>query len=101
MSENQMAPSPRQTLSGQGVRRISGFQYCKIASINVGTMIGRSREIIDILVRRKIQICCIQETRYKGSSCKVIGDEDGKYKFFWSGEASGSRCWNFSQARFS
>ena len=52
-------------------------------------MIGRSQEIVDVLIRRKIQICCIQETRWKGSSCKVIGDGNEKYKFFWSGEATG------------
>ena len=38
---------------------------------NIGSMTGKSREIADIMHRRKIKIACIQETKWKG---KEIGE---------------------------
>ena len=35
----------------------------QIATLNVGTMRGRSNEIVEILSRRLIDICCVQESR--------------------------------------
>lgn len=52
-------------------------------------MIGRSREIVACLAKRKVDICCVQESRWKGASCKFIGDGNEKYKFFWSGDPTG------------
>jgi len=36
----------------------------RIGIVNVGTMSGRDGEVIDMLERRKIDICCLQETRW-------------------------------------
>ena len=63
---NKMVPSPRQPLSGQRVQRISGLitsrhdksegGELKVSTMNVGSMVGRSREVVEILARRKIDI---------------------------------------------
>jgi len=53
----------------------------KIGSANVGTMTGRSGEIVKMAERRDLDFCCLQETRWKGGSARVIGS----YKFFWVG----------------
>ena len=34
----------------------------RIATINVGTIRGRSAEIVEMLFRRNVDICCVQET---------------------------------------
>ena len=91
-----MAPSPRQPLNGRGVQRITGVEcpahasgdggVVRVCSVNVGTMKGRSREIVNMLARRKIMVCCAQEVQYKGHGCRMFGDGEDKYKLWWSGE---------------
>ena len=46
----------------------------RFLTINVGTTTGKSREIADMMRRRNIGIACIQETRWKGSKAREIGD---------------------------
>ena len=41
-----------------------------IATLNVGSMTGKGRELADALNRRRIDISCVQETRWKGSKAK-------------------------------
>ena len=49
-----------------GVRHARGKvktkRHIRIASWNVGTMKGRSLEVVETLERRNIDICCVQET---------------------------------------
>ncbi|CAH0714613.1 unnamed protein product, partial [Brenthis ino] len=54
----------------------------RIASWNVGSMTGRSLELSEVLLRRRISICCIQETKWKGSKARNIGND---YKFIYNG----------------
>ena len=56
-------------------------------------MKGRSAEIIETLSRRKIDLCCAQETRWRGSSntcVRLLSGKNTRYKFYWSGNSSGS-----------
>jgi hypothetical protein len=57
----------------------------RVGSVNVGTMSRRSGEIADMAARRRLDFCCVQETRWKGGSARNIGWDDGWYKFFWVG----------------
>jgi len=54
----------------------------RTGTLNVGSMTGRGREVVDLMVRRKIQVLCVQETRWKGNSARELGDG---YKLFYSG----------------
>ena len=54
----------------------------RYASWNVGTMTGRARELADVLKRRRINVACLQETRWKGTKAREIGEG---YKFFYCG----------------
>ena len=56
----------------------------RLATVNVGTLVRRSREVVEMLGRRNVDICCLQEVRYKGQITKIFGSEH-KYKFWWSG----------------
>ena len=42
-----------------------------------------------MLTRRKVDICCLQETRWRGGSARKIEGKNSIYKFFWSGDQSG------------
>ncbi|XP_063382160.1 uncharacterized protein LOC134668649 [Cydia fagiglandana] len=46
----------------------------RLASWNLGTMTGRSQELSEILRTREINACCIQETKWKGSKSRDIGN---------------------------
>ena len=61
----------------------------RIASLNVGTMCGRAREIVETSARRRIYICAVQETRRRGCSTSMITGKHCRYKFLWSGDTSG------------
>jgi len=37
------------------------------------------------LADRKVDVACIQETRWKGSGCKFCGAKGKRYKLFWIG----------------
>ena len=58
-------------------------KLCKLrlSSLNVGTMRGRANEVVETLGRRNIDICCIQESRWKGCSVRLIKAKDFTYKF--------------------
>ena len=110
-----MAPSTRQPLSGQGVLRITGGKVPNLAMVegvchslsqdktpktemkrlrfgtwNVGSLTGRSGEIAEALERRKVKVCCVQETRWKGEGSRMLRTKmGGKYKLFWKGCTEG------------
>ena len=61
----------------------------RIASLNVGTMRGKASEIVETLARRRIDICAVQETCWRGCSTRMITGKHCRYKFLWSGDKSG------------
>jgi hypothetical protein len=51
------------SVTGQGVRPAVSTSKIRVGSVKVGTMKSRGSEIVEMLTRRKIDICCVQETR--------------------------------------
>ena len=93
-----MALSPPQPLSGQRVLRISGFPHklksktgklvarkLRVATWNIGTLTGKSRELAEVLKNRRVHVACLQETKWKGSKARDIGEG---YKLYYHGESS-------------
>ncbi|XP_047469168.1 uncharacterized protein LOC125025240 [Penaeus chinensis] len=54
----------------------------RLATLNVGSMTGRGREIVDFMEKRKINIMCVQETKWKGAKAKELGNG---FKLFYTG----------------
>ncbi|KAK3572394.1 hypothetical protein QTP86_032615, partial [Hemibagrus guttatus] len=54
----------------------------RIGTLNVGTKTGKGRELADVMERRKVDILCVQETRWKGSKARSIG---AGFKLFYYG----------------
>ena len=54
-------------------------------------MKGRSLEVVETLERRNIDICCVQETRFRGKSARLFEGKESRYKFIWSITAKGQQ----------
>ena len=55
----------------------------KIRMLNGGSMTGRGHELVDLMERRKVKIMCLQETKWKGSNARELGNG---FKLFYIGE---------------
>ena len=50
----------------------------RVGTLNIGTMIGRGRELADMIKRRNVNILYLQETKWKGSKAKTL-EVDANY----------------------
>ncbi|VDP39128.1 unnamed protein product [Heligmosomoides polygyrus] len=55
----------------------------RLGTLNVGTLTGRSREVADLMKCRRIQVLCLQDTRWKGKKAREIGE---RVKLYYNGE---------------
>ncbi|XP_039627278.1 uncharacterized protein LOC120540503 [Polypterus senegalus] len=87
---NARHPRPSVVRSGQGLpahgrgrrkKRIQQQQPLRLGTLNIGTITGRSRELADTLKTRRIDIACIQETKWTGAKARDIGDG---FKLFYN-----------------
>ena len=62
----------------------------RVGTLNVNTLRGRVCKVVETLSRRKVDVCCIQETRYRGGSYRTIKGKDTRYKLYWSGNDKGT-----------
>lgn len=58
--------------------------HLRFGTINIGTMTGRSRELAAALKARRINIACVQETKWSGAKARDIGEG---YKLHYNGVA--------------
>ena len=61
----------------------------KVCTVHVGSLKGRSREVVEMLSRREVYKCCLQEVWYRGAGATSIGTKEEKYKLWYSGEEGG------------
>ena len=57
----------------------------RVATLNVETMTGKGREVVDLMERRRVDILCVQETRWKGERARCIGRG---YKMWYCGSGN-------------
>ena len=84
-SRNRGAPSDAKLVGGEKLATADEESKLTIGNVNVGSMSGREGEVIDMIKRRGIDICCLQETRWTGIGEKEIGG----YKFIYMGGTKG------------
>ena len=53
-------------------------------SLYVGTLRGRSSEVVETMSRRSVT-CCLQEIRWRGASARMIEGKDSCYQISWVG----------------
>lgn len=54
---------PASLLGGIGVGRGAGWRKVRLAYWNIGSLTGKSIELVKSLYRRRISIACVQETK--------------------------------------
>ena len=62
----------------------------RVGTLNVGTMKGKASEVVEAVLRRRVDLCCLLETRWKMEGVKQIVGKDSHYKLFWSGNDYGT-----------
>ena len=85
MKATNVRASPASDALGVDSYRVTnkqGSSHLRFGSWNIGTMTGKSRELADTMRRRRIDIACVQETRWKGDKARLIGDG---YKLYFNG----------------
>ena len=79
-----MASTPRKLSNEQGVRRISGFKpECSgiiFGTLNVGSLCERKTEVCEELRKRRVDVCCMQEVRWKGQGAGFVGTSGRRHK---------------------
>ena len=73
--------------SGESSKYLRKF---RVGKLHVNTLRGRVCEVVETLSRRKVDVCCIQEARYRGGNCRTIKGKDPKYKLYLSGNDKGT-----------
>ncbi|VFQ89320.1 unnamed protein product [Cuscuta campestris] len=68
-----------------GSQRGSVVSHVRFGSWNIGTLTGKFIELVQVLKRRRIQVACVQETRWVGTKAREV---DG-FKLWYSGSARG------------
>ena len=71
----------RSKVRGKGGKRVIGLFKLRIASWNIGSLTGKSIELVKYFKRRHINIARVQETRWVGTKAR---DVDG-FKLWYSG----------------
>ena len=78
---------------GVGIRRERGRKEfsLRIGSWNVGSLTGKSAELVEVMKRRRVNIMCLQETRWTGEGARglVLG-----YKVWYVGQETSHRTRN-------
>ena len=46
----------------------------RVATLNVGTLTGKEKEVADLVERSGVDILCVLETRWKGENAKCINE---------------------------
>ena len=53
----------------------------RVGTLNVASMKGRGRGLTDWMERRRVEVMCAQETRWKGNKAREL---DGWFKLIYS-----------------
>ena len=61
----------------------------RFGTLNVGSLCGRKTEVCEELRMRRVDVCCIQEVRWKGQETRFVGTLVRRYKLWWSENDAG------------
>ena len=76
--------------SGPCVKSSKCPKSFRVGTLNVGTIKGKASEVVETVSRRRVDLCCLQETRWKMEGIKQIVGKESHYKLFWSGNEDGT-----------
>uniref|UniRef100_A0A8I6YFU2 Reverse transcriptase domain-containing protein n=1 Tax=Hordeum vulgare subsp. vulgare TaxID=112509 RepID=A0A8I6YFU2_HORVV len=67
-------------------RKLAEPRRIRLGSWNVGFLTGKLRELVGTAVRRRVDVLCVQETKWKGQKAKEV--EDTGFKLWYTGTTS-------------
>jgi exonuclease III len=71
------------------MRRVSKLvepSRMRIGTWNVGSLMGKLREVVDTIIMRRVNILCVQETKWKEQKIKEV--EDTGFKLWYTENTS-------------
>ena len=78
---SQAAARNEQSPGGSSFRPRSRCKV-RIRSLNVGTMVRKALEVVEMMQRRRLDVLCVQETKWKGDRARQMA---GGYKMMHAG----------------
>jgi exonuclease III len=64
------------------VRKLAEPSRVRVGIWNVGSLTGKLREIVDTIIRRRVNILCVQKTKWKGQKANEV--EDISFKLWYT-----------------
>ena len=52
-------------------------------------MRGRSNDVVEVMSRRKVDTCGLQELKWRGVSSRLVEGTDSRFQLFWVGNDKG------------
>jgi hypothetical protein len=65
------------------VRKLAEPSRLHVGTWNVGSLTGKHQEIVDTMIRRRVNILCVQEMKWKGQKANEV--EDTGFKLWYTG----------------
>ena len=65
------------------VRKLVEPTRIHLGSWNIGSLTGKLRELVDIVTRRRVNILCVQKTKWKGQKAKEV--DNTCFKLWYTG----------------
>ena len=64
----------------------------RIGTWNIGSMSGRGTEVCEELRirKRRMDVCCLQEVRWRGQGARFMDVKGRRHKLWWSGNSDGT-----------
>jgi hypothetical protein len=80
--KNEQGPS-HLTRRMRRVRKLAELSRVRVGTWNIGSLTGNLREIVDTMIRRRVNILRVQKTKWKGQKAKEV--EDTGFKLWYTG----------------
>jgi hypothetical protein len=68
----------------RGARKLVGESMIRLGSWNVESLTGKLRELVDTTIRRRVNILCVQETKWTGQKANEV--ENTGFKLWYIGK---------------
>ena len=65
------------------VRKLAEPTRIRLGSWNIGSLTGKLQELVNVAIRRRVNILCVQETKWKGQKAKEV--EGTGFKLWYTG----------------
>jgi hypothetical protein len=65
------------------VKKLAEPSRLRVGAWNVGSLTGKLREIVNTMIMRRVNILCVQKTKWKGQKAKEV--EDTGFKLWYTG----------------